>query len=65
MSEERKTLGAALHDAWDRVTQPHPVGAEVGADLQAQAAAYDMEVILALYDADREFALYVRVLILI
>ncbi|KAL6782317.1 hypothetical protein ACKKBG_A06345 [Auxenochlorella protothecoides x Auxenochlorella symbiontica] len=41
MSEASKTLGNKLNDAWDNLTQPHRPGPEVGADLQAQAAAYD------------------------
>lgn len=44
MSEASKTLGNKLNDAWENLTQPHRPGPEVGADLQAQAAAYDYAV---------------------
>ena len=44
MAEEQKTLSDRMHDMWEKVTEPSKPGVEVGADLQAQAAAYDYAV---------------------
>lgn len=44
MADEKKTLGERMTAMWDKMSEPSKPGVEFGADLQAQAAAYDYAV---------------------